>query len=252
MIFKAKGQEIEVNLADKAALLTAVGQRFDDNDGFALATINLDHLVKLRCSEPFARDYAAQDFVVADGNPVVWLSKLAKHPVGLVPGSDMVVPLARLAAEKGVKVALFGSTEESLVASAAMLKQSVPELEIATCIAPTMGFDPIGSGAKAMLKDLATSGAGLVFLALGAPKQEAFAALGREITPTLGFASIGAGLDFVSGAQTRAPKWVRALAMEWAWRMFKSPARLLPRYAQCFAILPSLVLDAWRMRTSQK
>ncbi len=233
-------------------MLAAVAQRFADKQGFALATINLDHLVKLHRSERFARDYAEQDFVVADGNPIVWLSKISRRPVELVPGSDMVLPLASLAAEKGVKVALFGSTEKSLTDSAAMLQAKVPMLQIATCIAPPMGFDPESDDALAMLEDLAACGAGLVFLALGAPKQEAFAARGRKVTPTLGFASIGAGLDFVSGAQTRAPRWVRALAMEWAWRMFKSPARLLPRYAQCFAILPSLLLEAWALRNDKR
>ena len=248
MIFKAKGQVISVNLANREALLAEVKKRFVSLEGFSLATINLDHLVKLRSSEQFASDYAAQDFVVADGNPIVWLSKLAKRPVELVPGSDMVLPLAELAAESGVKIALFGSPEESLAASAATLKTKVPTLEVALCIAPPMGFEPRSEQAQAMLKELAESGAGLVFLALGAPKQEAFAALGRTLTPSLGFASIGAGLDFVSGAQTRAPKWVRALAMEWAWRMLKSPSRLLPRYLQCFGILPSLIAQAWALR----
>lgn len=252
LIFKAKGQEISVNLVNKGALLAAVEKRFAAQEGFALATINLDHLVKLRCSEHFSRDYAAQDFVVADGNPIVWLSKLAKRPVELVPGSDMVLPLAKLAADRNVKIALFGSTEDSLAASAAMLKAKVPTLDVATCIAPPMGFDPIGPDARSMLTDLVASGAGLIFLALGAPKQEAFAALGRELTPSLGFASIGAGLDFVSGAQTRAPKWVRALAMEWAWRMLKSPARLLPRYLQCFRVLPSLIAEAWALRADKR
>ena len=248
MNFKAKGETISVNLVDREALLAVVEQRFEDKQGFALATINLEHLVKLRSSGAFARDYAAQDFVVADGNPIVWLSKLAKRPLALVPGSDMVLPLAQLAAEQGVRIALFGSTEESLAASASSLKAKISKLEITACIAPPMGFDPASEDAMEMLEELSNSGAGLVFLALGAPKQEAFAARGRLLTPSLGFASIGAGLDFVSGAQDRAPKWVRSLAMEWAWRMLKSPSRLLPRYAKCFAILPSLVREAWSLR----
>ncbi len=87
-------------------------------EGFALATLNLDHLVKLRASGAFRRAYGAQDLVVADGNPIVWLSRLAGRKVELVPGgSDMVLPLAEVAADEGVRVALVGSTEESLVAA---------------------------------------------------------------------------------------------------------------------------------------
>lgn len=248
LIFKANGYEIAVNTPTKAALLAAVGERFAQAQGFALATINLDHLVKLHASESFARAYAAQDIVVADGNPIVWLSKLARRPVSLVPGSEMVLPLAELAAEKHIKVALFGSTEESLAASAQALQDQVEGLEISCQIAPPMGFDPESDAAAAMLKELEVSGAGLVFIALGAPKQEAFAARGRALTPSLGFASIGAGLDFLSGAQNRAPKWVQAIAMEWAWRAAQAPARLVPRYARCFAILPRLLRDALALR----
>lgn len=248
MEFQTCQTPISVNVADAESLLGAVRARLSAGEGFAIATINLDHLVKLHCEPEFVRDYVRQDFIVADGNPIVWLSKLAKRPVRLVPGSDMVLPLARLAAEAGAPVALFGSTQESLKASGAALQSRVPELEIAAAIAPPMGFDPRGSFAVKALEEIEKSGARLVFVALGAPKQEAFAALGRSRSPELGFASIGAGLDFYSGAQTRAPRIVRALALEWAWRMLQSPARLVPRYARCFAILPRLVRDALALR----
>ena len=96
--------------------------------------------------------------------------------------------------------------------------------------------------------DLAESGAGLCFLALGAPKQEILAARGRRIAPKVGFASIGAGLDFLAGHQTRAPRIVRMLALEWLWRALQSPRRMVPRYAKCFAILPGLTVQALRQR----
>jgi len=95
---------------------------------------------------------------------------------------------------------------------------------------------------------LAESGARLCFIALGAPKQEIFAARGRTQVPDVGFASIGAGLDFLSGHQVRAPRIMRLLAMEWFWRALQSPARMVPRYAKCFAILPGLTIQALRQR----
>jgi exopolysaccharide biosynthesis WecB/TagA/CpsF family protein len=239
---------IAVNIPDQPALLAQVERRLRRGEGFALATINLDHLVKLRHDPGFRTIYAAQDLVVADGNPVVWLSRLARRPVSLVPGSDMVVPLARAARRAGVSVALVGTTAPALEAAADALRDRVPGLEIAAQIAPPMGFDPQGDEARRILAALAGSGAGLVLIALGAPKQEAFAALGREVAPHLGFASIGAGLDFLAGTQTRAPRWVRAMAMEWLWRMLSSPRRLFMRYLRCGLILPGQMLAAWRLR----
>lgn len=239
---------IGVNVPDHTALLSQVQERLKRGEGFALATINLDHLVKLTHEPEFRQIYAAQDLVVADGNPVVWLSRLARRPVALLPGSDMVVPLAGVAARAGVPVALVGSTAPALKAAAAELRFRVPGLKIAAEIAPPMGFDPTGDDSRAILDDIAASGAGLTFIALGAPKQEAFAAYGRRILPSMGFASIGAGLDFLAGTQVRAPKWVRAIAMEWLWRMLSNPRRLFVRYMRCAYILPGQMRAAWRLR----
>jgi len=251
MEFRVPPHRVTVNIPDRAALLAEVDRRLGAGQGFALATINLDHLVKLRRDPDFAAAYAAQDLVVADGNPVVWLSRLAGRPVALVPGSEMVVPLAQAAARAGVGVALVGSTGPALAAAAAALRVQVPGLQVAAQIAPPMGFDPDGPGAAEVLERIAASGARLVFLALGAPKQERLAARGRQVLPQVGFASIGAGLDFLAGSQTRAPLWVRRIAMEWLWRMLSNPRRLARRYGECALILPGQAVAAWEQRRSR-
>ena len=90
----------------------------------------------------------------------------------------------------------------------------------------------------------------LCLIALGAPKQELFAAYGRRKLDDVGFVSIGAGLDFFSGSQVRAPQWMRTLALEWLWRTIKQPMRMIPRYAKCFAILPVELLHAMKLRSA--
>jgi exopolysaccharide biosynthesis WecB/TagA/CpsF family protein len=246
--FRFGSTTITVNMPDREALLATLRQRLTARQGFALATINVDHLVKLSRSESFRAAYAAQDLICADGNPIVWLSRLAKKPVTLVPGSDMVLPMAELAAECGRSVAMVGSSEASLGAAAAEMAAVIPGLVVALRHAPAMGFDPVGDEARRVLADLAARDVGLCFVALGAPKQEAFAALGRELAPHVGFASIGAGLDFIAGHQNRAPAWVRAIAMEWLWRALTSPRRMVPRYAACAALLPGQIVQALRQR----
>ncbi|MDP2085652.1 MAG: WecB/TagA/CpsF family glycosyltransferase [Gemmobacter sp.] len=248
MQFRFHDTTIRVNMPDRAALLAAVAARWQAGEGFALATVNLDHLVKLRGSAGFRAAYAAQDLVVADGNPVVWLSRLAGRSVGLVPGSELVLPLARLAASQGVAVALVGSTEAALAGAAARLQAEVPGLRVALTLAPPMGFDPEGPAAADVLAQVADSGARLCLLALGAPKQEQLAARGRVLAPGVGFASVGAGVDFLAGTQVRAPVWVRRIAMEWAWRMLSNPRRLAGRYAACAAILPGQAAQALALR----
>ncbi|MFZ7090920.1 WecB/TagA/CpsF family glycosyltransferase [Primorskyibacter sp. 2E233] len=248
MHFTLKRQTVPVNVATWASLEARVAERFARREGFALATINLDHLVKLNTSPAFRAAYAAQDFIVADGNPIVWMSRMARRPVELIPGSEAILPLSRIAARQGVKVAFAGSTAQALAAAKAYLEREVPNLEVVCCIAPPMGFDAASPQSVKILKEIEESGAGLCFVALGAPKQELFAATGRRVAPGVGFASIGAGLDFFAGTQKRAPDWARRYAVEWLWRMMANPKRLGLRYIKCFAILPGQMLRAVALR----
>ena len=248
MEFGSFSNQVSVNVPTWSALQALVTERLVQKQGFALATLNLDHLVKMRASPAFRRAYQAHDMVTADGNPIVWMSRLAKRPVDLIPGSDAILPLCRVAARLGATVALVGSTEHSLKAAKSYLEREVRDLEVVLTVSPPMGFDPEGTEAEKLFEQINASGAGLCFVALGAPKQELFAAAGRRLAPTVGFASIGAGLDFFAGTQHRAPEWVRHHALEWLWRAVNSPRRLGPRYAKCMAILPGQMASAVMQR----
>jgi exopolysaccharide biosynthesis WecB/TagA/CpsF family protein len=243
-----EGEAVRISAPSAAGLLVEMGRRLDAREGFAVATLNLDHLVKLRADPLFRQAYAAQDLVTADGNPVVWLSRLAGAPVELVTGSDLLLPALRLAAARGHPVGFLGGTAPALEAAARALAREAPGLDVRERIAPPMGLDPEGPEAAAALDRMAASGARLVCLALGAPRQERLAAMGRRRHPSLGFLSIGAGLDFWAGTQRRAPPLVRRLALEWLWRAAGNPRRLGGRYARSAAILPGLVVRAARAR----
>jgi N-acetylglucosaminyldiphosphoundecaprenol N-acetyl-beta-D-mannosaminyltransferase len=246
--FRFDNQAVVVNTASARALLDGLATRFRAGQGFSVATINLDHLVKLRTGGAFLRAYCVHTFVVADCNPIVWLSKLAGKPVELVPGSEMVEPLAAVAAECDVELALVGATAETLAAAAEYLERQTPGLKVSVQIAPSGRFDAEGPEAGAIIQQLGQSNARLCFLALGAPRQEVFAARAQAALPHMGFASIGAGLDFLAGSQQRAPKWARAIAMEWAWRLLSNPKRLAKRYLECALILPGLLPEAIAQR----
>lgn len=248
MRFTTISGPIEVNLANWKALEMAVRTRLDQRSGFALATLNLDHLVKLRRDRRFAEAYRCHDLVTADGNPVVWTCNLSGQEVDLLPGADCILPLAGIAHDMGVGIALLGSTEGTLEGAARTIRDHVPGIEILRSIAPEMGYDPMGEAAAGHLAQLQSDGVGLCFLALGAPKQEILAIRGREIAPSVGFVSIGAGLDFLAGRQARAPRWVRRLALEWVWRLASDPRRLLGRYVRSAAILPGLLIRAMLQR----
>nr|WP_092082511.1 WecB/TagA/CpsF family glycosyltransferase [Poseidonocella sedimentorum] len=235
-------------MATRAGFLGDIEAHLREGRGFTVATLNLDHVVKLQRDPAFRAAYARHSHITADGNPIVWFSRLAGREVELLPGSELIAPVAALAAAHGVPVALLGATEASLAEAGAALEAAHPGLRVAARIAPPMGFDPTGPGAADCIAALRESGAGLCFLALGAPKQEIFAAHAAAALPGMGFMSIGAGLDFISGAQVRAPLWVRRIAAEWLWRLAQNPSRLAARYGACIALLPRLTVLALRSR----
>lgn len=244
---------LKVTVPTQAALLADVRDRFSQGQGFSIATLNLDHVVKLRQQPAFRDAYLSHTHVTADGNPIVWLSKLAGQDIALVPGSELILPVVEAAIAHDVPIAMFGASQASLDATAAALMERYGQdgLTVAAKIAPPMGFDPESAQADAYIAELGASGAGVCFLALGAPKQEIFAARAQRQLPHMGFLSIGAGLDFISGSQKRAPSWVRRLALEWLWRLALSPKRLLGRYLGCFAVLPQLSMTALRARMAR-
>ncbi len=248
MEFTTGGETIRINVPTWATLEARVTERLARKHGFALATLNLDHLVKLRNSAEFRRAYARQDFVTADGWPIVWMSQIARRQVSLIPGADAIIPLCRIAAQQGAPIALVGSTPAVLQSVKSLLEREVRELRVVDYVAPPMGFDPEGEAAVEILHRLQEKGARLVFVALGAPKQEIFAAFARDRLPEAGFASIGAGLDFIAGSQNRAPVMMRRSGLEWFWRAMSNPRRLIPRYVRCAAILPGQIVRSLLLR----
>jgi exopolysaccharide biosynthesis WecB/TagA/CpsF family protein len=237
-----------VTTPTKGRLLLEIANNLAADHSFAVVTVNLDHLVKLRQDERFRAAYSRHTHVVADGNPVVWLHRLAGHKVELVTGSDLVSPLMEMASRRDVPVALLGTTAKVLEAAARQLSAANPGLEIVAQIAPGAGFAPDGAEADDCIARIKASGARLCLVALGAPKQELFVARALETLPHCGFVSVGAGLDFLAGTQQRAPLWCRRLALEWLWRLVGNPRRLARRYRDCALILPGLVMLALRER----
>lgn len=242
------GRAVTVNVRSRDRLLRDIESGLRDGVGFSVATLNLDHVVKLRRDPDFGAAYLAHTHVTADGNPIVWLMRLSGRNAELVTGSDLIDPVASLAARLGVPTAFFGSSEGTLGAASAELARRYPGFTTAATVAPAMGFDPGGPEADTAIAQIVASGARLCLVALGAPKQEIFAARMRRLHPEMGVLSIGAGLDFIAGTQRRAPRIVRRFAAEWLWRLATDPRRLGGRYAACARHLPGLALSALRAR----
>lgn len=211
-------------------------------ENFSVCTLNLDHVVQLRRRVDFRNAYRRAKFVTADGFPIVILSRLLGTHIQRTTGADLVEPLCAEAQKRDLPIFLLGSNNITLAETAKALLQRYKGIRFAGFFSPGPDFDPYSPEADLAIESIRRSGARLCFLALGAPKQEVFAARCLDRLESTGFLCIGAGLDFIAGTQKRAPTITRKIGLEWAWRMVKNPRRLGPRYAKCMVITPRLLL----------
>lgn len=233
-----------INIPTLEAGVAAAIDRAEAGQGFRFFTLNLDHIVKLRDDPAFRTAYASAEFISADGAPIAVLARRQAPEVRRATGADLVRPLCREAARRGIPIAFFGSSDETLEKSAEVLTREFPGLVIAHREAPPYGFDPKSRAAEEAVARIAQSGARIVFVALGAPKQELLAAQAARHTPELGFVCIGAALDFLAGTQRRAPLLFQRTGFEWLWRLGTNPARLAKRYLLCAGVLAELLMKA--------
>jgi exopolysaccharide biosynthesis WecB/TagA/CpsF family protein len=170
------------------------------------------------------------DLVAPDGQPVRWAMNYF-HKAGLkdrVYGPNLTKHLCAAAAEQGVGIYLFGSTPEVIEKLKANLLQMFPKLIISGAESPP--FRPLTPEEDAaVVERINSSGAGLLFIGIGAPKQENFAHAHRgSIIPVQ--VCVGAAFDFHAGVKSSAPAWMQKRGLEWLYRLASEPKRLWKRY----------------------
>ncbi len=191
------------------------------------------HYAMLTAHRPELRpvnDRAA--FILADGAPLVWASR--RGPVPLperVAGSDLIYDLAEAAARHGRGIYLLGGGEGVAEEASRKLRSLYPGLRIVGTACPPPG-SLAGEGCRRIIADVRAARPDLLLVALGQPKGELWLAEHCEELGVPVGVQVGASLDFVAGRARRAPRALQRVGMEWAYRMWREPARLAPRYAR--------------------
>lgn len=202
-----------------------------------IATANVDFLMQARQDPELQRILLEADLVIADGQPVVQASRRQGTPLReRVTGSDLTPLLAAACAREGFRVFLLGGAPGVAERAAKVLVERNPGLVIAGCYSPPLA-GLLDMDHEAILARLRETRPHLLLVAFGAPKQEKFIQLhARHWSVPLAM-GVGGTLDFLAGAQTRAPVWVQRLSLEWLWRMGTNPRRLFKRYASNIGFL---------------
>lgn len=213
------------------------------------------HVVMTAWGDPTFQEVVNQaDLVTPDGMPLVWALRLLGIPDATrVYGPDLMLALCHRCAEQGIPIYLYGSTAAVLEKLAHRLHQDFPGLLIAGSHAPP--FRPLTEAEEREDQTrLKASGAKVIFVGLGCPKQERLIARWRGVVPGV-WVGVGAAFAFHSGTVTQAPRWMMGLGMEWLYRWWQEP-RLWRRYLinnPLFLILcGGQILAAWFSRLTSR
>jgi len=182
-------------------------------------------------SDEFRNCVNQADLVTPDGMPLVWmLRRRGERTATRVYGPDLTLNLLQAAEDGGMPVGFLGGRPEVLQALLRRVASDYPRLQVAYSYAPP--FRSLsGEENAAVLKDVAQSGAQLLFVSLGCPKQESWMAANSAGAPVV-MVGVGAAFDFLSGSVRQAPQWMRASGFEWAFRFVQEPRRLWRRYVK--------------------
>ncbi|MFQ5912221.1 MAG: WecB/TagA/CpsF family glycosyltransferase [Nitrospinota bacterium] len=192
-----------------------------------LCTVNVAYLMTMRSNARLQHFVDRASFVVADGQPLVWVSRLLSTPLPQrVTGVDLVEALAERAERDGLGVYLLGARRELVEAVARRLTDRWPGLKLC-------GFgDGYFSLAEApqRARAIAQSGAKILLVGMGVPRQEHFledhwAELGVNFAM-----GVGGSFDVLAGLRARAPRVIQKIGLEWLFRLAQEPRRLWKRY----------------------
>lgn len=177
----------------------------------------------------FAQAVNQATWVTADGVPMIWaLRALYGIRQERITGLDVLPDLLTEAANHKLSVFFYGSTPEVLDRCAAFCQQHHPRLSIAGMHSPP--FRPLTAAEEQQDIDaIKASGASIVFVALGCPKQEKWMATVSDRIPAV-LLGIGGALPVTIGEQLRAPNWMQQAGLEWLFRLIQEPRRLIRRY----------------------
>ena len=222
------GVEVSVTSYDEAvtAILQAAGQGLP-----GIVSCHAVHALVTASRAPSLRDKVNTfELVSPDGQPVRWALNLL-HGARLserVYGPELMLRLCRGAAEASIPIYLYGGNPAVIEKLQANLLGQYPKLAIAGAEAPP--FRPLTAEEdRAVVERINRSGAGLVFIGLGCPKQDLFAYEHRETVKAVQVC-VGAAFDFHAGVKKMAPAWMQRHGLEWLYRLSQEPGRLWQRY----------------------
>jgi N-acetylglucosaminyldiphosphoundecaprenol N-acetyl-beta-D-mannosaminyltransferase len=221
---------VGVDRADRRSVFTTFERFFADGGHHQIVTVNTDFIRIAQRDGDFRRVLNGADLAVADGMPVVWLSRVKGAPLPeRIAGIDLIDDVCRIAAQRNVGVFLLGAAPSVADAAGRQLAARHPGLRVAGTYTPPFGPHSAEEDAR-MVSAIRSAGRCVLFVAFGAPRQDLFIARHLAELDVVVAMGVGCAFDILAGAVRRAPRWLQRSGLEWAWRIAMEPRRLWRRY----------------------
>lgn len=194
-----------------------------------ICAANVHMLMEAHDSDRVREAVENADLVVPDGMPLVWLMRLKGHPSQQrVYGPTLMLHVLEAAVREKIPVGFYGGSPEVLSRLKERMRDRFSGLEIAFSMSPP--FVEMSAEEDAQVVDeINRSGARILFVGLGCPKQELWMYDHRKRIKVV-MLGVGAAFDFHAGAKPQAPKWIQNIGLEWLFRLISEPRRLWKRY----------------------
>ena len=218
------------NLTSKEALDCIESLVKSDKKSYVVA-VNVDVIVK-NDTDPYLNKIVNDaKIVLVDGMPLVWYSKITKHPIKeKVSGSDIVPLVCKLATNKGYSIFILGGKNSVLNKAKENLEHSLPSIKIVGTYSPPIDFDKNNDELNKINEMINLSNPDILIACLGCPKQEKWIYENYQKYNAKVSICAGATIDFLAGNIKRAPSWISNIGLEWFYRFLQEPKRLFKRY----------------------
>lgn len=196
-----------------------------------VVTPNSDIIVKMQDDPELKNICEKADMILTDGQIIVKLSQKFGTPIKeRVCMTDFVWDVFDVAIKKNYKVFLFGGKEDVLEKAVKNIKEKLPCLNIVDFFSPPFGFEKSPQLLEVANNRIKNSGADILIVFLGCPKQEKFIANNKDVYQIPVSITMGGCVDFIAGNVRRSPLWMQNAGLEWFYRFIQEPKRLFKRY----------------------
>jgi N-acetylglucosaminyldiphosphoundecaprenol N-acetyl-beta-D-mannosaminyltransferase len=220
----------QIDVLDSKSVVDEVHDLIYRESGSYVCVCNVHMCMEAFDSPSFQNVVNEADLVVADGKPLAIIQRvLGQKNAQQIRGEDLMKSICELCTERGIRVGLFGASNESILRVVReRLENSHENIEISYSYSPPFTSESPEIRDE-VIEDIKDAGVGVLFVGIGCPKQEKWMS-NHKTKLNCVMIGVGAAFDFISGEKPTAPKWCKSAGLEWLYRLSTEPRRLWKRY----------------------